>query len=489
MGRHVFYTKITPLPANIPRLLALDLLHSHDEFIRLNPLVINVRPIDAPRNAEGDEYFSNWYEITEIMKVTGVKVRYDFKGCFHNQSWGMQSHVFAPLGIEFRNKYRIGGNQPGEPKEDRELGVDTPVEGLYLREDISFTCNTLMASFVRKEMQEASRVMIDRMRRKAELLDEGKLLAMFQNGELKTSKPGQGAAATPLPPPEPISDGEYSSSLSSRNSYATMNQQPPPDQQRRLSDKQGQGHYGVTPIELPGEYYHPQQQSGQANPQQQPLAFRYELPGDNSLYPPDLKPRPPPNATHPAYQTRSSPLSSPRLSSAGSASTNPSARSSYQAYNPEQAQQQQQQQQSQQQPQQQQNPTGTPRVTSHQSIPEEPGAAAPSSPSSGQHPQIQRNASSGDENYYHNYSRLRPPQPAAPPEPDHQRLSTLSISNPSMGRSTSNSSSYYGDEAGTMSTQQSSGQQSVVATCPVCKTFQGDEPAVGHHVEVTHGLT
>lgn len=360
-------------------------------------------------------------------------------------------------------------------------------------------------------------------------MDEGKLLAMFENGSLKTAKPGQGTTVAPLPPPEPISDGEYSvpspiagpsspglpwesspdlqqdsfpkpgfqnysqlagrqSSLSARNSYATMNQQPSTDQQRRLSDKQGQGHYGVTPIELPGEYYHPQQtgQGNQQQQQQQPLAFRYELPGDTSLYPPDQKARPPPNATHPAYQNRSSPLSSPRLSSTGTSSTNPSARSSYQAYNPEQPQQQQQSSQ------QQQTNTGAPRVTSHQSIPEEPAAGVPLSPSSGQFPQVRR-TTSGDESYYHNYSRLRPPQPPQPPapEPDHQRLSNLSISNPSMGRSTSNSSSFYGEVTSTTSSQQQqqSGQQSVVATCPVCKTFQGDEPAVGHHVEVTHGLS
>ncbi len=76
MGRHVFYTQITPLPPNVPRLLALDLLHSHDEFIRLNPLVTNVKPIDAPRTAEGDEYFSSWYEISQNMKVSGMKFKY-----------------------------------------------------------------------------------------------------------------------------------------------------------------------------------------------------------------------------------------------------------------------------------------------------------------------------------------------------------------------------------------------------------------------------
>ncbi len=39
MGKHIVYTKITPLAPNVPRQLALDLLHSHEEVIRMNPLV------------------------------------------------------------------------------------------------------------------------------------------------------------------------------------------------------------------------------------------------------------------------------------------------------------------------------------------------------------------------------------------------------------------------------------------------------------------
>lgn len=103
------YTKVTPLPSNVPRLLALDLLHSHDEWIRLNPLVIGVKPIDAPRTAAADEYFSNWYEITEQLKLgPGWNKKLAFKGCFHSQPWGLQTHIYLPAGIEMRNKYRVG---------------------------------------------------------------------------------------------------------------------------------------------------------------------------------------------------------------------------------------------------------------------------------------------------------------------------------------------------------------------------------------------
>ena len=109
MVKQVHYTKITALPSNVPRLLAVDLLHSHDEFIKLNPLVTGVKAIEAPRNAAADEYFSNWYEISELLSVgLGMKKKVSFNGVFHNQPWGLQTHVFAPGGVEMRNKYRIG---------------------------------------------------------------------------------------------------------------------------------------------------------------------------------------------------------------------------------------------------------------------------------------------------------------------------------------------------------------------------------------------
>ena len=82
---------------------------------------------------------------------------------------------------------RVRGNQPGEPKEPRELGVETPLDGLYLREDVEIVCNVALSGFVKKEMKAAAGVMVDRMTRKAELLDEGKLHAMFEDGKLPFS--------------------------------------------------------------------------------------------------------------------------------------------------------------------------------------------------------------------------------------------------------------------------------------------------------------
>lgn len=190
MGKQVSYTVVTALDANIPRQLALDLLHSHEEVISLNPLVTDVRKIETPQTAAADEYFAQWYEITEkITFLPGFKKTIKFKGCWYDQPWGVQTHSVMGSLFDLRCTYKIGGNQPGEPREIPELGVNKPADGLYLREDIQIDLHIpAPASFVKKEMQNASATMIARMKRKAELLDEGRLLALFEDGKLKTTK-------------------------------------------------------------------------------------------------------------------------------------------------------------------------------------------------------------------------------------------------------------------------------------------------------------
>ena len=194
MKKKSVYANITPIPSHIPRQLAIDMLHSHGEIIELNPLVTGFKPVKAPQNAPSDEYFSTWYEISErIQYVPGIgkagSGKISFKGCFHDMPWGLQTHVYAPMGVDIRNKWQIRGNQPGEPPETKELGSGAPPEGLYMREDIEIKCNPAMISFVKKELKAASKVMVDRLVKKAELIDSGMLSAMMEDGKLKTMNP------------------------------------------------------------------------------------------------------------------------------------------------------------------------------------------------------------------------------------------------------------------------------------------------------------
>ena len=336
------YTVCTPIPGFIPRQLALDILHSHPEVITLNPLVIDHRPIPAPRDAAADEFYSTWYEITErVQVVPGMgKVgssKITFNGCFHDMPWGLQTHTYAPFNIDIRIRYRVAGNQPGiEPPEAREMGLDSigaPQSGLYLREDIEIKCNISLVSFVKAQLKAASKEMVSRIIRKAELLDSGVLQAMMSpDGKLKTVNPNDRSQllandtrplspngpmryspndpvryspSSPRPPvsyPNPsvspsMSHGRSNTATSwqdfnQRNSYHTAY----PNQQQ-----QQQYHQQMTPpplppkeqvpspqpMELPGDfqYHNPPQPSPGLHPGQMGFAPHHVPPGYEGAHP------------------------------------------------------------------------------------------------------------------------------------------------------------------------------------------------------------
>ncbi|KAJ3580524.1 hypothetical protein NPX13_g33 [Xylaria arbuscula] len=299
------YTIITPIPGFIPRQLAIDILHSHSEVINLNPLVLGHKQIKAPRDAATDEYFSTWYEITERVQLVPGMGRFgsskiSFNACFHDLPWGLQTHVYAPLNIDMRNKYRIGGNQPGvEPPEPAEIGLaelGVPKDGLYLREDIEIRCNIAMVATVKAQMKAASKEMVERIIKQAELLDAGVLQAMIEDGRMKTYKPqdrnytgglresrspqlspslpyGQGSPQSPTMPyqiPRPVSTQYQPRSrpgTSGSNGYA-----PSWQMQQQMMDENKPAHLYAEPhpnrtmvpgsqafpMELPGDFYHPQ---------------------------------------------------------------------------------------------------------------------------------------------------------------------------------------------------------------------------------------
>jgi hypothetical protein len=280
MGKKTHYTNITPLPSRIPRQLAIDMLHSHAEVIELNPLVLEHHPIKAPKNAASDEYFAVWHEITErIQYIPGMgkmaSGKISFKGVFHDMPWGLQTHIYAPAGVDLRNKWQIKGNQPGEPREPRELGDKAPVDGLYLQEDIEIVCNMTLTPFVKKSLKAASAVLVARMIKKAELLDAGQLHAMIENGRLKTINPAvQNQFASPeepqLPsqmalgpgqtPYSPMSPQMLSSRNSVRNQYYNPNSEMSA-QPKSAYARQSQYAPPQNAVEMPGSYQYAQPQN------------------------------------------------------------------------------------------------------------------------------------------------------------------------------------------------------------------------------------
>jgi len=89
------------------------------------------------------------------------------------------------MGLDIREKWTIGGTLPGEPPEAREIGLDVPRSGLYLREDCDMKCNLMLTSFVRKNLDNAHKVLVERILKKAERIED--LRGTVRMGDTGTS--------------------------------------------------------------------------------------------------------------------------------------------------------------------------------------------------------------------------------------------------------------------------------------------------------------
>lgn len=135
-----------------------------------------------------------------------------YHGCFHDLPNGLQTHCFAPLGLEIKGKWTVGGNESGEPAEAVELGLGIPRTGLYLREDVELKCNIMMTGFVKKTTKKAHSSLVER------LVEKGKIMSVnSSNAHMSTySSPGQSFvspaqsyASPALSYAAPTSSGEY----------------------------------------------------------------------------------------------------------------------------------------------------------------------------------------------------------------------------------------------------------------------------------------
>ncbi|KAK5943155.1 hypothetical protein PMZ80_004161 [Knufia obscura] len=206
MGKKTVFTNITPLPPQVSREVAIAMLQNHDEMIELNPLVIEHHPIKTPRDAPKDEFLDcTWQELTDRIPLAGgiAKRKVSYKACFHDLPNGLQTHIYAPMNLDIREKWTVCGTLPGEPDEPRELGLNLPRRGLYLREDGEMKCNVLMAGFVRKNLDNAHKVLVERMLAKAERVQ----------AHLNASAPPTSGSSTPSSPPA-FQPGSHMSSSS-----------------------------------------------------------------------------------------------------------------------------------------------------------------------------------------------------------------------------------------------------------------------------------
>ncbi|CAL3964591.1 hypothetical protein PZA11_002427 [Diplocarpon coronariae] len=190
------FTTITPLPAGVSRQTVLETLHDHLEMIDLNPSHTDRHSVSPPPEATPEEYHCSWYQITDLVSyLPGYKGKVSFRACFHDLAIGVQIHVYAPLGLDIKEKWTVGGSMPGEPVMPAEIGIGAPIYGLYLREDVEMRCNFLVTRFVRKALKDALATLVARLVVKAQLQEAADSNRRLQYGY--SSCPG----SPPLSPP------------------------------------------------------------------------------------------------------------------------------------------------------------------------------------------------------------------------------------------------------------------------------------------------
>ena len=213
MSKRTVYTSITPLPAGITRQTVIDTLHDHLEIIDLSPLVIKRFQCKPPAFASAEEFHCIWYQITDkVQYLPGglAKGNVTYHVCFHDLSNGLQTHCYAPLGLDIKDKWTIGGSLPGEPREPAEMGLGAPKDGLYLREDVDMRSSLMTTTFVKKTLKKSHEKLVARMIERAHLVENKNY-----NDKLRSSAGSSYAAS--------VSDGGFSNPH-----YSTASTLPPP---------------------------------------------------------------------------------------------------------------------------------------------------------------------------------------------------------------------------------------------------------------------
>ncbi|RFU29729.1 hypothetical protein B7463_g6621, partial [Scytalidium lignicola] len=166
MSKRSLFTTVTPLPPGVSREIVMETLRSHIEMIDLNPLVEERHRCKPPPHATAEEYHCVWYKLTDrVQYLPGgmMSGKISYYAVFHDLPNGLQTHCYAPMGVDVKGKWTLGGTLPGEVAQPVELGLGAPLQGLYLREDVELKCNVIMTSFVKKTLKKAHEQLVGRL--------------------------------------------------------------------------------------------------------------------------------------------------------------------------------------------------------------------------------------------------------------------------------------------------------------------------------------
>ncbi|KAF2633518.1 hypothetical protein BU25DRAFT_405395 [Macroventuria anomochaeta] len=183
MPKTAVFTTITPLPAGITRKSVLDMYQDHLAMIDLNPLVVERYKCKPPNYAPTSEYYATWYTIKDKVSylpgglATGSV---SYHAVFHDLPDCLETHVYAPLGLDIRGKWSVGGSLPGEPKQHADHGLKVPRTGLYIREEVKMTCSKLFLGFVKKTFKDSHSRLVEKLVERAHILESN-----FANERLK----------------------------------------------------------------------------------------------------------------------------------------------------------------------------------------------------------------------------------------------------------------------------------------------------------------
>lgn len=260
----------------------MDALRDHYLMIDLNPLVQERHPIKPPSNATAEEYNCQWYSITDrVQYLPGglLSGKVTYSACLHDLPDGLQTHVYAPMGLDIKEKWSLGGTLPGEPAQPVELGINAPLHGLYLREDIDMRCNIVMSSFVKKTLKKAHARLVERMVAKSHLAE-----AVAHNERLSEQQLSPSMVSAAMPPGSP----GYSDAMSIRSSNSAYDQGSRVSYQKLL--RSSGSHNSRSPLASPAPLTSPAfgasdpgyREAFNANERDQGLDRVAELPSDIS---------------------------------------------------------------------------------------------------------------------------------------------------------------------------------------------------------------
>lgn len=242
MSKRTVFTTLTSLPAGITREIVLESLHNHVEMIDLNPLVEERHPIKAPAKATPEEFHCIWYSMTDkIQYLPGgmYSGKVTYSACFHDLVNGLQTHCYAPMGLDIKGKWTLGGSLPHEPVEPVEIGLGAPKQGLWLREDVDMKCNILMTTFVKKTLKKAHATLVERLVEKSHLLEaeahNSRIWETKSNYSYHSSATNSTRFQAPHPSPDPSSISRFSGSAGSPGFTAPSRSSPDPEDRDRKS--------------------------------------------------------------------------------------------------------------------------------------------------------------------------------------------------------------------------------------------------------------